>query len=193
MALHFVAFSSSTRRYDLDVHFAWTPYVLLSVMLLWCTACLKFWFLMLVSFTSCLLAFLIFIKTLCVHLASCFVFEGTHLICKSTTYLPNGFTSLLVPCRVPNVLDSMPNSADLWILCILTALWRLASAVQGIIQHSTINNLSFGRSVEETVRTLQAVQYVQENPDEVCPAGWKPGDVTMKPDPKGSKEYFAAI
>jgi len=65
--------------------------------------------------------------------------------------------------------------------------------LQGIIQHSTINNLSFGRSVDETVRTLQAVQYVQENPDEVCPAGWKPGDVTMKPDPKKSKEYFAAI
>ncbi len=65
--------------------------------------------------------------------------------------------------------------------------------LQGIIQHATINNLSFGRSVDETVRTLQAVQYVQENPDEVCPAGWKPGDVTMKPDPKKSKEYFAAI
>jgi peroxiredoxin (alkyl hydroperoxide reductase subunit C) len=40
---------------------------------------------------------------------------------------------------------------------------------------------------------LQAIQYVQSNPDEVCPAGWKPGDKTMKPDPKGSKEYFAAI
>jgi peroxiredoxin (alkyl hydroperoxide reductase subunit C) len=64
---------------------------------------------------------------------------------------------------------------------------------EGIIQHSTINNLAFGRSVEETLRTLQAIQYVQENPDEVCPAGWKPGDVTMKPDPKKSKEYFAAI
>lgn len=65
--------------------------------------------------------------------------------------------------------------------------------LQGMIQHATINNLSFGRSVEETLRTLQAVQYVQENPDEVCPAGWKPGDVTMKPDPKKSKEYFSAI
>lgn len=39
----------------------------------------------------------------------------------------------------------------------------------------------------------QALQYVQENPDEVCPAGWKPGEKSMKPDPKGSKEYFAAI
>lgn len=33
----------------------------------------------------------------------------------------------------------------------------------------------------------------QDNPDEVCPAGWKPGDKTMKPTPKESKDYFAAI
>ncbi|AQK52899.1 2-Cys peroxiredoxin BAS1 chloroplastic [Zea mays] len=64
---------------------------------------------------------------------------------------------------------------------------------EGVIQHSTINNLAIGRSVDETMRTLQALQYVQENPDEVCPAGWKPGERSMKPDPKGSKEYFAAI
>ncbi|CAI0462664.1 unnamed protein product [Linum tenue] len=64
---------------------------------------------------------------------------------------------------------------------------------EGVIQHSTINNLAIGRSVDETLRTLQALQYVQENPDEVCPAGWKPGDKSMKPDPKGSKEYFSAI
>ncbi|XP_015691448.2 2-Cys peroxiredoxin BAS1, chloroplastic [Oryza brachyantha] len=64
---------------------------------------------------------------------------------------------------------------------------------EGVIQHSTINNLAIGRSVDETLRTLQALQYVQENPDEVCPAGWKPGEKSMKPDPKGSKEYFSAI
>lgn len=138
---------------------------------------------------------------------------------------------------------------------------------QGVIQHATVNNLGFGRSVDETLRVLQAIQYIQANPDEVCkypvrlpplgciprpkngrqrpargqaaatscvarmrrrtavasaridgahailrprivgapnrardarllpagPAGWKPGDKTMKPDPKGSKEYFAAI
>jgi peroxiredoxin 2/4 len=64
---------------------------------------------------------------------------------------------------------------------------------EGVVQHSTINNLAFGRSVDETLRVLQALQYVQANPDEVCPAGWKPGDATMKPDPAGSKEYFAKI
>lgn len=64
---------------------------------------------------------------------------------------------------------------------------------EGVIQHSTINNLGIGRSVDETKRTLQALQYVQENPDEVCPAGWKPGEKSMKPDPKLSKEYFSAV
>ncbi|CDM96604.1 MAG: peroxiredoxin [Limnospira sp. PMC 1291.21] len=63
----------------------------------------------------------------------------------------------------------------------------------GIIQHATINNLAFGRNVDETLRTLQAIQYVQANPGEVCPAGWKPGDKTMNPDPVKSKEFFAAI
>jgi peroxiredoxin (alkyl hydroperoxide reductase subunit C) len=64
---------------------------------------------------------------------------------------------------------------------------------EGVIQHATINNLAFGRNVDETLRTLQALQYVQAHPDEVCPAGWQPGDKTMIPDPVKSKEFFAAI
>ncbi|OKH36601.1 peroxiredoxin [[Phormidium ambiguum] IAM M-71] len=63
----------------------------------------------------------------------------------------------------------------------------------GVIQHATINNLSFGRSVEETLRTLKAIQYVQTHPDEVCPAGWQPGEKTMTPDPVKSKVYFASV
>ncbi|WP_088893705.1 peroxiredoxin [Leptolyngbya ohadii] len=63
----------------------------------------------------------------------------------------------------------------------------------GVIQHSTINNLAFGRSVDETLRTLQAIQYVQSHPDEVCPANWKPGEATMIPDPVKSKDFFAAV
>ena len=64
---------------------------------------------------------------------------------------------------------------------------------EGIVQHSTINNLGFGRSVDETLRVLQAIQYIQANPDEVCPAGWKPGDRTMNPTPAGSKDYFSKL
>ena len=64
---------------------------------------------------------------------------------------------------------------------------------QGILQHSVVNNLDFGRSVYETLRTLQAIQYVQSHPDEVCPADWKPGDSTIIADPIKSKEYFKSI
>ncbi|PPJ62901.1 peroxiredoxin [Cuspidothrix issatschenkoi] len=63
----------------------------------------------------------------------------------------------------------------------------------GILQHSTINNLGFGRSVDETLRTLQAIQYVQSHTDEVCPADWQPGDKTLNTDPVKSKIYFSAL
>jgi peroxiredoxin (alkyl hydroperoxide reductase subunit C) len=62
----------------------------------------------------------------------------------------------------------------------------------GIIQHTTINNLSFGRSVDETLRVLKAIQYVQSHDNEVCPVGWQEGDKTMNPDPVKSKIYFAS-
>lgn len=44
----------------------------------------------------------------------------------------------------------------------------------GVIQHSTINNLPLGRSVDETLRTLQAAQS-----GDLCPVGWKKGDKTL--------------
>lgn len=60
----------------------------------------------------------------------------------------------------------------------------------GIVQHATVNNLGVGRSVDETLRVVQAFQYVRDN-GEVCPADWKPGTKAMKADWDKSKEYFA--
>ncbi len=60
----------------------------------------------------------------------------------------------------------------------------------GIVQHATINNLAVGRSVDETLRVVQAFQFVREN-GEVCPADWKPGRKTIKPDVEKSKDFFA--
>jgi len=63
----------------------------------------------------------------------------------------------------------------------------------GIVQHITINNLSFGRSVDETIRVLKAIQYVQSHDNEVCPVDWQEGNKTMSPDPLQSKIYFASL
>ena len=60
---------------------------------------------------------------------------------------------------------------------------------QDVIQQATINNLSVGRNVEEALRLVQAYQHTAKV-GEVCPANWKKGDETMKPDTKGSKEWF---
>lgn len=59
----------------------------------------------------------------------------------------------------------------------------------GVLRQITINDFPVGRSVEETVRLLQAFQFVDKH-GEVCPAGWKPGNPTIKPDTEKSKEYF---
>ena len=59
----------------------------------------------------------------------------------------------------------------------------------GVVQHATINNLPVGRSVDEALRVLQAFQFVREH-GEVCPANWRPGKDSMKPDWRESKDYF---
>ncbi|MFN8545704.1 MAG: peroxiredoxin [Candidatus Binatia bacterium] len=60
---------------------------------------------------------------------------------------------------------------------------------KGIVRHITINDLPIGRSVDEVLRVVQAVQFTDKH-GEVCPANWAPGKDTMKPDPQGSKTYF---
>lgn len=59
----------------------------------------------------------------------------------------------------------------------------------GKIAYQVVHDLGVGRSVDETLRVLEAFQYVEKH-GEVCPANWKKGSDTMKPDPKGSQDYF---
>ncbi|XP_066298263.1 peroxiredoxin-1-like [Branchiostoma lanceolatum] len=61
---------------------------------------------------------------------------------------------------------------------------------KGTLRQITINDLPVGRSVDETLRLVQAFQFTDKH-GEVCPAGWKPGADTIKPDVKDSKEYFS--
>lgn len=60
---------------------------------------------------------------------------------------------------------------------------------QGTVQYQLVHDLGVGRSVEETLRVLKALQETAKT-GEVCPANWTPGKKTMKPDPVKSKDYF---
>lgn len=59
----------------------------------------------------------------------------------------------------------------------------------GIVQHQVVNNLPLGRSVDEAVRMVKALQFFEKN-GEVCPANWNEGKEGMKPDQAGLKNYF---
>ena len=63
---------------------------------------------------------------------------------------------------------------------------------EGMVQHITVNNLSVGRSVDEVLRTLKAIQYVQSHSNEVCPVDWQEGEKTISADPTQAKIYFAS-
>ena len=57
----------------------------------------------------------------------------------------------------------------------------------GVIRHATINDLPLGRSVDEALRVIDALQHFEKH-GEVCPADWKPGQMAL--DPKKAGEYF---
>ena len=57
------------------------------------------------------------------------------------------------------------------------------------LRQITINDLPVGRDVDETLRLVQAFKFTDEH-GEVCPAGWKPGKKTMKPDAEGVAKYL---
>ncbi|GAB5404446.1 MAG: peroxiredoxin [Aureliella sp.] len=62
---------------------------------------------------------------------------------------------------------------------------------EGVVRHQVVNDLPLGRSVDEALRMVQALQYFEKN-GEVCPANWKEGARTIKPTVDDSKTFFSA-
>lgn len=60
---------------------------------------------------------------------------------------------------------------------------------EGVVRHQVVNDLPLGRSVDEALRMVDALRFFEEN-GEVCPANWQEGELTIKPNPKESREYF---
>ena len=62
--------------------------------------------------------------------------------------------------------------------------------LNGIVRHQTINDMPLGRSVLETIRIVDALQFYEEN-GEVCPADWHKGDKAMKETQEGVADYLS--
>ncbi|MFN7312586.1 MAG: peroxiredoxin [Bacteroidota bacterium] len=60
----------------------------------------------------------------------------------------------------------------------------------GIVRHQVVNDLPLGRSVDETLRMVDALQYFEAN-GEVCPADWSKGKDALKDTAEGIASYLA--
>lgn len=60
-----------------------------------------------------------------------------------------------------------------------------------ILRHMLVNDLPLGRNVDETLRTIDAIDFHRAN-GEVCPAGWRVGSDAMTATPEGVADYLAS-
>lgn len=62
---------------------------------------------------------------------------------------------------------------------------------KGIVRHCVINDLPLGRSVDEALRILDALQFFEEK-GELCPANWHKGSEGMKGTQAGVAKYLSS-
>ena len=60
----------------------------------------------------------------------------------------------------------------------------------GIVRHQVVNDMPLGRSITETLRMVDALQFFEEN-GEVCPADWHKGEKAMKETQESVSAYLA--
>ncbi len=60
----------------------------------------------------------------------------------------------------------------------------------GLVRHQIVNDLPLGRSVDEALRLVDALQHFEKH-GEVCPANWNKGKEAMKATQDGVSNYLA--
>lgn len=63
----------------------------------------------------------------------------------------------------------------------------------GVLVGSEVNFFNVGRNADELVRKMAAFDYVRNQPAEVCPAKWTPGEKTLKPSEKIVGKVYEAL
>ena len=113
----------------------------------------------------------------------------THLAWKNTPRDQGG----IGPIRYPLVADLNKSiSRDYGVLLdegiALRGLFLIDK--EGVVRHALVNDLPLGRSVDEALRLVDALQFTEAH-GEVCPANWHEGEEAMKPTADGVADYLA--
>jgi peroxiredoxin (alkyl hydroperoxide reductase subunit C) len=114
----------------------------------------------------------------------------THLAWRNTPRTEGGLGDIAYP-MVADLNKEIARNYDVLLPggIALRGLFLIDKA--GIVRHQVVNDLPLGRSVDEALRMVKALQFFETN-GEVCPANWKEGARTIKANPTDSKKFFAA-
>jgi len=117
--------------------------------------------------------------------------EFTHLAWKSTPLKEGGLGGVAFPL-VADLKKEITRSYGILHDEAVALRGLFLIDQKGIVRHELVNDLPLGRSVDEALRMLEALQFFEAYGD-VCPADWHPGDKGMKPTREGVASYLSQL
>jgi len=113
----------------------------------------------------------------------------THLAWKNTPVNSGGIGNIQFPL-VADLDKSIANSYGVLLPMGIALRGLFLIDKNGVVRSQVVNDLPLGRSVDEALRVLDALQFTEEHGD-VCPANWKKGEDAMTPTAEGVARYLS--
>lgn len=114
----------------------------------------------------------------------------THLAWQNTPRAEGGLGKIAYP-MVADLNKEISKAYDVLLPAGIALRGLFLIDKNGLVRHQLVNDLPLGRSVDEALRMVKALQFFEVN-GEVCPANWQEGARTIKPTVNESKKFFSA-
>ncbi len=112
----------------------------------------------------------------------------SHLAWKNTPVNKGGIGQIQYPL-VADIKKTIASDYDVLVDGDVAYRGTFLIDKEGVVRHQIVNDLPLGRSIEEALRMVDALQFFEEN-GEVCPAGWNRGKDGMKANADGVASYL---
>ncbi|MGP1450427.1 MAG: peroxiredoxin [Wolinella sp.] len=115
--------------------------------------------------------------------------QFSHFAWKNTPVKEGGIGQVRFPL-VADITKQISRDFDVLVNESVALRGSFLIDKDGTVRHAVINDLPLGRNIDEMIRMVDTMLFVNEH-GEVCPAGWQKGDEGMKADTKGVADYLA--
>lgn len=115
--------------------------------------------------------------------------QFSHFAWKNTPVKEGGIGQVRFPL-VADITKQISRDFDVLVNESVALRGSFLIDKDGTVRHAVINDLPLGRNIDEMIRMVDTMLFVNEH-GEVCPAGWQKGDEGMKASTKGVAEYLA--